>query len=196
MDELPAVFALTSLGPRKAPTMATKAGVWIDHKQATIVLLSDAGHEIKKIAFDIGQPIPKKGGGRSKNTFTRNDFVAEDTRERKLASDRKDYYGDVLAALSGVSSVLIIGPGEAKKEICKLIQSKKVRRLAVELETADKMTDRQLAAKVSKHFDVASAGKSKTATGGKAKKTILGKAARPKGAAKSASGKRKKRAGK
>ena len=132
--------------------MATKAGVWIDHKQATVVLISDAGREVKKIVFDIGQPVYTKGGGRSKNTYTRNDFVAEDKLERKVASDRKDYYADVLAALRGTSAVLILGPGEAKGELSKQIQAKKIRSLAVELETADKMTDQQLAAKVSQHF--------------------------------------------
>jgi len=33
--------------------MATKAGVWIDHTQAIVVLLSDAGTEIQKIKSDI-----------------------------------------------------------------------------------------------------------------------------------------------
>lgn len=139
--------------------MTTKAGVWIDHKQATVVLFSDAGREFKKIAFDIGQPLYKPGGGRSKNTFTRNDFVAEDKLERKVASDRKDYYADVLAALRGASAVLILGPGEAKGELGKQIQAKKVRGLVVESETADKMTDSQLAAKVSQHFAIAPARK-------------------------------------
>ncbi len=156
--------------------MATKAGVWIDHKQATIVLLSYAGQEIKKIAFDIGQPIHKTGGGRPKYTFTRNDFVADDKLQRKVASDRKDYYGDVLTALRGVSTVLIIGPGEAKEELGKQIKAKKVRGLAVELETADKMTDRQLAAKVSQHFATAPAGKANPALAEKTKKPRSGKA--------------------
>jgi hypothetical protein len=162
--------------------MATKAGVWIDHKQATVVLMGDDGPEIKKIVFDIGQPIHKTGGGRSKNTYTRNDFVADDKLERKLASDRKDYYGDVLAALRGVSSVLIVGPGEAKGELRKQIQAKKVRGLAVELETADKMTDRQLATKVSEHF-AAAAGKSVAAKKTAKKKAVgafAGKRKRPK----------------
>lgn len=160
--------------------MATNAGVWIDHKQATIVVLADGGREVKKLAFDIGQPIHKAGGGRSKNTYTRNDYVAEDKLERKTDSDRKDYYGDVLAALRGVSSVLILGPGEAKGELGKLIQSKKVRGLAVELETADKMTDRQLAAKVSQHFGKATVRAPKV----------------PKKAARNTPGKRAKKTGK
>ena len=143
--------------------MSIKAGVWVDHKLATIVLLSDAGQEVKKIAFDIGQPIHKIGGGRSKNTYTRNDFVADDKLQRKVASDRKDYYGDVLAALSGVSSVLIVGPGEAKGELSKQLKAKKVRGLTVRLETAGKMTDRQLATKVSQHFATATVGKARPA---------------------------------
>ncbi len=167
--------------------MTTKAGVWIDHKQAVIVHLSDAGPEIKKIVFDIGQPIYKTGGGRSKNTFTRNDFVAENKLKQKLASDRKDYYSDVLIALRGASAVLILGPGEAKVELLKLIQSKKIRGVAVESETAAKLTDRQLAAKVGRHFAHANKSKLKKAAVAKTPKAIAGKNVSGKKSAKSAS---------
>jgi hypothetical protein len=141
--------------------MATKAGVWIDHKQAIVVLISDSGQEVKKIAFDIGQPVYTPGSKRSKSSYGRSDFTAEDRIERKVASDRKDYYADVLATLHGASAVLILGPGEAKGELSKQIKAKKVRGLAVEVETADKMTDRQLAAKVSEHFAPATVRKPK-----------------------------------
>lgn len=136
--------------------MATKAGVWIDHKQAIVVLDADAGQQIKKIAFDIGQPVRSAGRSRTNNKFTPNDFIAEDRQERKVENDRKDYYDDVIAALSGAASILILGPGEAKGEFNKRIKSKKLRGVAVELATADKMTDRQLAAKVREHFGSAS----------------------------------------
>ena len=140
--------------------MATKAGVWIDHRQAIVVLVTDAGNEIKKIAFDIGQPVQLRGGSRSKNKYTPNDFVAEDRLERKVENDRKDYYDDVIASVRGADSLLILGPGEAKGEFSKHIKAKKVRGVAVELETADKMTDRQVAAKVKKHFAKSPAKKS------------------------------------
>src|SRR5687767_4381420 len=132
--------------------MATKAGVWIDHKQAIIVLVTDAGKEIKKIAFDIGQPIRATGGSRSKNPYKPNEFVAEDTLERKLGNDRNDYYDDVIASMRGANAMLILGPGEAKGEFLKRLKSKRLRGVTVELETADKLTDRQIAAKVGKHF--------------------------------------------
>lgn len=140
--------------------MATKAGVWIDHKHATVVLIKDAGQEIKKIAFDVGQPIRSADGSRPKNKYTPNDFIAEDRRERKVESGRKDYYDEVIAAIRGADALVILGPGEAKGELQKHIKAKKLRGLTVALETTDKMTDRQLAAKVSEHFTPALASKS------------------------------------
>jgi len=140
--------------------MATKAGVWIDHKQAIVVLVTEAGLEIKKIAFDIGQPVRSVGSSRTKNRYTPNDFIAEDRQERKVENDRKDYFDDVVASIREATSILILGPGEAKGEFSKRIKSKKLRSVTVELETADKMTDRQLAAKVGEHFATAPASKS------------------------------------
>jgi hypothetical protein len=139
--------------------MATKAGVWIDHKQAIVVLLTDAGQEIKKIALDIGQPTLPARSSSGKHKFKPNDFVAEDKLERKVENDRKSYYDDVIACIRGADSLLILGPGEAKGEFSKHIQAKKVRGLTVALETTDKMTDRQLASKVQKHFATPSAKK-------------------------------------
>lgn len=132
--------------------MALKAGIWIDHKQATVVLITDAGQEIKKIASDIGQPSSREGALRPKNKYRPNDFVAEDTRQRKVESQRGKYFDSVIACLRGADSLLLLGPGEAKGEFKKHIDDKKLRKLAVELETADKMTERQLAAKVRQHF--------------------------------------------
>jgi hypothetical protein len=149
--------------------MATKAGVWIDHKQAIVVLVTDTGKAVmKKIAFDIGQPLQSTGGSRSKHSYTSHDFIAENTLERKLGNDRKNYYDDVVASILGAEAILILGPGEAKGELLKRLQSKKLRGVMVKLETADKMTDRQIAAKVGLHFAAPIANKSvspkKTAT--------------------------------
>ena len=67
-------------------------------------------------------------------------------------SHLKNFYDEVIACLQGAEALLILGPGEAKGEFHKRLKSKKLRDLIVELETADQMTDRQLAAKVAEHF--------------------------------------------
>lgn len=43
--------------------MATKAGVWIDHRQAIVVLVTDIGKTIKKIASGVQRPVPSKNEG-------------------------------------------------------------------------------------------------------------------------------------
>ena len=86
----------------------------------------------------------------------------------------------MLACIRGADSLLILGPGEAKGEFSKHIKAKKLRGLTVEVETADKMTDRQLAGKVGEHFTKAPARKSFA----------------PKNTAKAVSGKRTKKTGK
>ena len=162
--------------------MAAKAGVWIDHKQAVVVLFTGKEKAIRKIAFDIGQRIRSKAGSRSKNPYKPGKFVAEDTLERKLGNDRSNYYDDVIALMRGVKAILILGPGKAKGEFLKRLQSKKLRGVDLELETVDKMTDRQIAAKVAKHFAAPKTGKSATP-----KKTAKKKATR------ATPGKRKKK---
>ena len=76
-------------------------------------------------------------------------------------NDRKKVYEEVLAFIRGADSLLILGPGEAKGEFAKHIKAKKLRGLAVELETADKMTQHQLIATVREHFATNIAGKSR-----------------------------------
>ena len=162
--------------------MATKAGVWIDYKQAVVILLTDAGSQTTKIAFDIGQPAQSAGKPNPKK-YTPNDFVAENKLERKVENNRKNYYDDVIACIKGVDSLLILGPGEAKGEFSKHIKAKKVRGLVVELETADKMTDRQIAAKVQQHFATIQAKKTVTPkkTAKKAEKANAGKSTKKSG---------------
>src|SRR6478735_7151962 len=103
--------------------MSTKAGVWIDHKQAILVLVTDSGKDIRKIASGIERPVRS----RSSNPYTPNDFVAEDTLERRFDSLLKDFYDEVVACLQGAETLLILGPGEAKGEFHKRLKSKKLR---------------------------------------------------------------------
>jgi stalled ribosome rescue protein Dom34 len=139
--------------------MATKAGVWIDHTQAIVVLITDAGMEFKKIKSDLEKRPRATGRAKSATPYTKNDFLAEDRRRHKIEDHRKKYYDEVIACLRGTEAFVILGPGEAKGEFSKRIKSHKLRVNIVELETTDKMTDRQLASKVAEHFAPINANK-------------------------------------
>lgn len=140
--------------------MASKAGVWIDHRRAVVVLVTDAGIETKTIPSDVGRTDRPASDAKAKNRYTGTDFVAEDKLERKLASRLKEYFDEIIACVRDAEEFLILGPGEAKGEFLKRLKSKKFRGNIAELKTSDKMTDWQIAAKVRGHFATAAAGKS------------------------------------
>jgi hypothetical protein len=52
----------------------------------------------------------------------------------------------------GQNSVQIFGPGEAKGELTKRLEHEGLKGHVLAIETVDKMTDRQIAAKVREHF--------------------------------------------
>ena len=78
--------------------MSVKAGVWIDHQQAVLVLITDADKEIKRITSGIEAPDRL----RSHNSYTPNDFTAEDRLERKFDSHLKDFYDEVNRLSRGI----------------------------------------------------------------------------------------------
>ena len=139
--------------------MATKAGVWIDHKQAIVVLVRDAEDEIKKIKSGVQKPGRSADGSMTKNWYTPNDFVAEDRLGRRIGNELNKFFDEVIASILGSKALLILGPGEAKGEFLKRLKSKKLGGISVDVETADKMTDGQIAAKVRLHTASMSASK-------------------------------------
>ncbi|BBO32288.1 hypothetical protein [Lacipirellula parvula] len=141
--------------------MSTQAGLWIDHQRAVVVLHSDAEQTIQTIPFDIGQQIRTVRGSHPQHPCKPGVFVAEDKLQRRQERDLNAFYDDVIDAIRGRESVLIFGPGEAKSELLKRLHAKKLNVL-VELESADDMTEHQIAAKVKSHYSRASATKART----------------------------------
>ena len=62
------------------------------------------------------------------------------------------YYDEVISHILDAESILLFGPGEAKGELEKRLASKGLGGRIIGVETTDKMTERQIAAKVRKHF--------------------------------------------
>jgi hypothetical protein len=163
--------------------MTTKAGVWIDHKQAIVVLVGDGEDQIKKIKSAVTKPARSADGSKVKNWYTPNDFVAEDRLQRKVGNELHKFYDEVIAAILGSKSLLILGPGVAKGEFLKRLKAKKLGGVSMDVETADKMTDHQITAKVRLHTTAMPASKSGTAKKAAPKKTA--KATSPRGKKKS-----------
>ena len=132
--------------------MKTTVGLWIDHRKAVIVALTDEAEEIKLIISKVEKQPGRPGGIRSKTPHESQLVRADDSRQRKLTGHLNMYYDAVIACIRDAESILIFGPGEAKGELKKRLETKKLSGRIVGIETIDKMTDRQIAAKVRQYF--------------------------------------------
>ena len=77
---------------------------------------------------------------------------ADDCRQRAFEGHLNIYYDAVIAAIRGAEAILIFGPGQAKAELKKRLASSPLGARVVAVETVDRMTDRQIAARVREHF--------------------------------------------
>jgi stalled ribosome rescue protein Dom34 len=126
--------------------MKSAAGLWIDHSKAVIVIVSDKGEETEQIESGMEKHVRFSGGSRSEQGG------GEDQQDRQFTGHLNTYYDAVIAQLRDSESILLFGPGEAKGELEKRLANKGLGGRIVGIETVDKMTDRQIAAKVRQHF--------------------------------------------
>jgi hypothetical protein len=127
-------------------SMKRQVGLWIDHRETLIVFIGDDGEETRRIESGMEKHVRFSGGNRSE------EGSADDQRDRQFASHLNRYYDEVITNIRDAESILLFGPGEAKGELEKRLATKGLGGRIVGIETVDKMTDRQIAAKVREHF--------------------------------------------
>ena len=132
--------------------MTMQAGLWIDHRKAVIAIVSAEGEETMEIKSNVEKQPGRFAGVRSTTPYEAQQVQADDSREREFTGHLNHYYTEVIAAIGDAESILIFGPGEAKGELKKRLEHARLGGHIIAIETADKMTDRQIAAKVRKYF--------------------------------------------
>jgi stalled ribosome rescue protein Dom34 len=138
----------------KESLMKKEIGLWIDHREAIIVILTDGGEEIKQIISNIGKHIRYSGSSHSKTPEGLKEVTSEGQRDRKFGNQLNKFYDEIIASIRDADSIQIFGPGEAKGELKKRIEHEGFKAHILAIETVDKMTDRQIAAKVRERFPV------------------------------------------
>lgn len=123
--------------------MKTNVGLWIDHRKAVILTIGDKGETLTRIESGVEKHVRYSGSPQE---------PPEDQRDRRFASHLSKYYDKVIVALRGAESILILGPGEAKGELEDRLGQKGLSERIVGVETVDKMTDAQLAARIRLQF--------------------------------------------
>lgn len=127
-------------------------GLWIDHKKAILVIQDDQGQNIQQIESNIGRHIRYHGASHPKTPFSAQYQQGDDQLDNKFTEQLNKFYQTVITHLEDADAVLIFGPGEAKLELEKRIAHEKVKAEILGVETADKMTERQIMSKVRNYF--------------------------------------------
>ena len=121
--------------------MTKEIGLWIDHRKAVIVIVSDNGEEVKEITSHMEKHV------RYSNDYSEGGS-SEDIRDRQFGDHLNTFYDAVIATVRDGNTIQIFGPGEAKGELKKRLEGGDFKGRILAVETVDKMTDRQIMAKV------------------------------------------------
>jgi hypothetical protein len=133
-------------------TEKTVAGLWIDHREAVIVIISDKGQETRRIKSSVEKQLRRSDRSPVDAPFESQMVPADDSRERDYMGHLARYYDEVISCLRPAEEILLFGPGEAKSELRKRIQENKLDARITSFETSDKMTERQIFQKVRRHY--------------------------------------------
>lgn len=126
--------------------MKKEIGLWIDHRKAVIVMIKNGEEEIKEITSHMEKHVRYKSSNEMETS------AGEDVRDRKFGNHLNTYYDEVIAVIRDADTIQIFGPGEAKGELEKRIEHVGLKSHVLAIETVDKMTDRQISAKVREQF--------------------------------------------
>ena len=124
--------------------MKSTVGLWIDHREAVIVSLTDRVQKTKRIISDTDKHVRFSGGAGKTSS--------EDQRDRRFTGQLDKYYDRVVSCIRDADAILILGPGEAKVELQARLEKEALGGRIAGIETVDKMTEHQIAAKVRQRF--------------------------------------------
>jgi hypothetical protein len=134
--------------------MKTGLGVWIDHRDAVIAGLDGAwsAEGLRRITTDLEKQLRLSSGARGETAYGPQSEPSDDMRLTSSRENLNAFFGAVEAALRGAPAIFLFGPGEAKDEFRKRLERDGLGARIDGVETAGRMTDRQIAAKAREHF--------------------------------------------
>ena len=132
--------------------MSKQVGLWIDHRKTVIVSIENEVEVTREIRSNMEKHVRFSSGTRSDDPNNPQGSTAEDVRDRQFGDHLGRYYEGIVSFLRDADSILIFGPGEAKVELENRLKRDELGGRIVGIESVDKMTDRQIAAKVRDHY--------------------------------------------
>ncbi len=127
----------------KEGLLKRQAGLWINHRKTIIVSTTDQGEATRIITSNLEQQ-----GALS----ARAEISAEDLRDKRIKDHLGRYYDLVVECIRDAESILILGPGEAKSDLKKRLETAQLNDHIVAVESVERMTVNQLRTLVRQRF--------------------------------------------
>ena len=131
--------------------MKREVGLWIDHTKAIIVIITGGKEETRHVHSNIGKYVYFSGGSNASPLYGTCNISEKGKQDREFMNFPDAYYECVFSLICFADSVWIFGPGKAKGELERYIKHSLFHGQIVGIESMEKMTDRQIAAKVQQH---------------------------------------------
>ena len=129
-------------------------GIWLDHKQAHLIWLDEDGEsDLQHAQADYAEGREKTDRAASGRTGVYGGVAPHANVEDKRRRQARQFYEKIFRAVRRAENVYIFGPGQAKRELLKRLQRHKDFDGRIQaVESAEKMTQAQMAARVRKFF--------------------------------------------
>ena len=132
--------------------MGVKVGLWIDHRKAVLVRVTETGEEIEVLHSEVEKQLRRLGESPLKGPFDVLHVPADTSRQRIFSRNLNAYCDVIIAKIKTADAVMIFGPGEAREELRKRMEKNRLGQAIACVESAGRMTNRQIAAKARRYF--------------------------------------------
>lgn len=129
--------------------MGKKVGLWINRNKAVIVTIANNIEGKSIITSDMEHYILY-------TTVVPGDGSPEEIRDRRFWNHLGEYYDKIMTHIRDAEEIQIFGPDVAKDELQKRLKDAGLSEHIVSVESAEKMTDLEIATKVQKRFPIGS----------------------------------------
>jgi hypothetical protein len=132
--------------------MKREVGLWIDQHRTVIVTVENEVAVTREIRSNIEKHTPVSKGPHSKTPKLSAKSTTQTGDGEQPLHPLSGYYEGIASFVRDADSIWIFGPGDAKVGLENHLKGKELGERIVGVETVNKMTDTQIAAKVQAYF--------------------------------------------
>ncbi len=133
--------------------MEKKIGIWIDHKEAILVLLEGDQATVEHIESNAESHFRPSGGWKAGGSSVAQSVSKEQKADERRKHQFHNFYQIVIKKADKADNIFIFGPGEAKTELKKEIEAvKALHGRIADVQPSDRLTENQIVAKVKSFY--------------------------------------------